>query len=137
MGYPEVEARGARFAGCRLLGNLLLVGTGNLETLYQVRFTPVLAKHSNKWFSLIDCISVGVDRMQRNFEPMQKQETQATAPDTTRFRRGLAAHPHQISIHYDRCGAAREVTSEACPIRLWTLFASSTTSPSPRSSKSI
>jgi hypothetical protein len=31
-------------------------------------FTPVLAKHS-KSFSLIDCISVGVDRMQRNFEP--------------------------------------------------------------------
>src|SRR5438874_116320 len=35
-------------------------------------FTPVLAKHS-KSFSLIDCVSVGVDRMQRNFEPMQKQ----------------------------------------------------------------
>jgi hypothetical protein len=35
-------------------------------------FTPVLAKHS-KSFSLIDCISVGVDRMQRNFEPMQMQ----------------------------------------------------------------
>ncbi len=35
-------------------------------------FTPVLAKHS-KSFSLIDCLSVGVDRMQRNFEPMQKQ----------------------------------------------------------------
>jgi len=35
-------------------------------------FTPVLAKHS-KSFSLIDCISVGVDRMQRNFEPMQRQ----------------------------------------------------------------
>jgi hypothetical protein len=35
-------------------------------------FTLVLAKHS-KSFSLIDCISVGVDRMQRNFEPMQKQ----------------------------------------------------------------
>jgi hypothetical protein len=34
-------------------------------------FTPV-AKHS-KSFSLIDCISVGVDRMQRNFEPMRKQ----------------------------------------------------------------
>jgi hypothetical protein len=33
-------------------------------------FTPVLAKHS-KSFSLIDCISVGVDRMQRNFEPMR------------------------------------------------------------------
>jgi len=35
-------------------------------------FTPVLAKHS-KSFSLIDCISVGVERLQRNFEPMRKQ----------------------------------------------------------------
>lgn len=35
-------------------------------------FTPVLAKHS-KSFPLIDCISVGVDRMQRNFEPMRRQ----------------------------------------------------------------
>ena len=35
-------------------------------------FTRVLAKHS-KSFSLIDCVSVGVDRMQRNFEPMRKQ----------------------------------------------------------------
>jgi len=35
-------------------------------------FTPVLAKQS-KSFSLIDCISLGVDRMQRNFEPMRQQ----------------------------------------------------------------
>jgi hypothetical protein len=35
-------------------------------------FTPVLAKHS-KSFSLVDCISVGVDRMQRNFQPMRRQ----------------------------------------------------------------
>jgi len=35
-------------------------------------FTSVLAKHS-KSFSLVDCISVGVDRMQRNFDPMRKQ----------------------------------------------------------------
>lgn len=35
-------------------------------------FSPVLAKHS-KSFSLIDRISLGVDRMQRNFEPMRKQ----------------------------------------------------------------
>jgi hypothetical protein len=35
-------------------------------------FTPVLAKHS-KSFSLLDSISVGVDRMQRNLEPMRKQ----------------------------------------------------------------
>jgi hypothetical protein len=32
----------------------------------------MLAKHS-KSFSLIDCISVGVDRMQRTFEPMRRQ----------------------------------------------------------------
>jgi len=32
----------------------------------------VLAKHS-KSFSLIDCVSVGVDPMQRSFEPMRKQ----------------------------------------------------------------
>ena len=32
----------------------------------------MLAKHS-KSFSLVDCISVGVDRVKRNFEPMLKQ----------------------------------------------------------------
>ena len=35
-------------------------------------FTPGLAKHS-KSFSLIDCISGGLDRMQRNFDPTPKQ----------------------------------------------------------------
>ena len=35
-------------------------------------FTPVLAKHS-KHFSLVDSLAVGVDRMQRNFEPMRRQ----------------------------------------------------------------
>jgi len=35
-------------------------------------FTPVLAKHS-KHFSLVDSLAVGVDRMQRNFEPMRQQ----------------------------------------------------------------
>ena len=35
-------------------------------------FTPVLAKHS-KNFSLEDSLSIGVDRMQRNFEPMRRQ----------------------------------------------------------------
>src|SRR5215472_13587175 len=36
------------------------------------QFTTVLAKHS-KSFALVDAISVGVDRMQRNFEPMRRQ----------------------------------------------------------------
>jgi hypothetical protein len=35
-------------------------------------FTPVLAKHT-KHLSLVDILSVGVDRTQRNFEPMRKQ----------------------------------------------------------------
>ncbi len=35
-------------------------------------FTPVLAKHT-KHFSLVDALSVGVDRMQRNFDPMRRQ----------------------------------------------------------------
>jgi len=33
---------------------------------------PLLAKHS-KHFSLEDALSIGVDRMQRNFEPMRRQ----------------------------------------------------------------
>jgi hypothetical protein len=40
---------------------------GQFGTIASGVFTPVLAKHS-KDFSLLDCISVGVDRMQRNFE---------------------------------------------------------------------
>jgi len=39
---------------------------------FQGDFTPVLAKHS-KNFSLVDALSIGVDRMQRNFEPMRQQ----------------------------------------------------------------
>jgi len=38
---------------------------------FQGDYTPVLAKHS-KNFSLQDALSVGVDRMQRNFEPMRR-----------------------------------------------------------------
>lgn len=35
-------------------------------------FTPVLAKHT-KTFNLVDTLSVGVDGIQRNFEPLQRQ----------------------------------------------------------------
>ncbi len=35
-------------------------------------FSPVLAKHS-KSFNLVDTLAVGVDRIQRSFEPMQRQ----------------------------------------------------------------
>src|SRR6201993_1226912 len=53
-----------------LLGNLIFTEPEFGNILPGV-FTPVLAKHS-KSFSLIDCISVGVDPMQWNFEPMRK-----------------------------------------------------------------
>src|SRR5579862_1238763 len=39
---------------------------------FQGDFSPVLAKHTKR-FSLVDAVSVGVDRMQRNFEPMRRQ----------------------------------------------------------------
>jgi len=35
-------------------------------------YSPVLAKHSKR-FWLEDALSIGVDRMQRNFEPMRRQ----------------------------------------------------------------
>jgi len=39
---------------------------------FQGDFTPVLAKHSRN-FNVLDSLAIGVDRMQRNFEPMQLQ----------------------------------------------------------------
>ncbi len=50
-------------------------------------FTPVLAKHT-KSFNLVDTLSVGVDRIQRNFEPMPRQveswrQTQITDAQAT------------------------------------------------------
>jgi Domain of unknown function (DUF932) len=42
------------------------------NTAFAGDFTPVLAKHT-KNLSLVDVLAVGVDRMQRNFEPMRKQ----------------------------------------------------------------
>jgi hypothetical protein len=51
-------------------------------------FTPVPAKHTKR-FNLVDTLSVGVDRIQRNFEPLQRQvelwkKTQIT-DDTARL----------------------------------------------------
>ena len=46
--------------------------TAQLSLAFIGAFTPVLAKHT-KNLSLVDILSVGVDRMQRNFDPMTKQ----------------------------------------------------------------
>jgi len=60
-------------------------------------FTPVLAKHS-KSFNLIDTLSVGVDRIQRNFEPMQRQvELSRQTQISVRLRRGVARAGYQWS----------------------------------------
>jgi hypothetical protein len=63
--HPGLQANGSRLLGSDFT-------TWQFGNIVPGVFTPVLAKHS-KSFSLIDCISVGVDRMQRNFEPMRKQ----------------------------------------------------------------
>jgi hypothetical protein len=39
---------------------------------FQGEFTPVLAKHS-KNFSIVDSLAIGVDRIQRNFDPIRQQ----------------------------------------------------------------
>jgi hypothetical protein len=67
-GNPEVGGGARHGSPSRRTSILTESKSGNIAGV----FTPVLAKHS-KSFSLIDCISVGVDRMQRNFEPIRKQ----------------------------------------------------------------
>lgn len=53
----------------RLLENPNSREFGNIVT---GDFTPVLAKHT-KSFNLLDTLAVGVERIQRNFEPLQRQ----------------------------------------------------------------
>src|SRR5260370_35789736 len=57
----------------------------NLAKIVPGVSTPVLAKHS-KHFSLEDALSIGVDRMQRNFEPMRRQ-VEARGPNNCQQRR--------------------------------------------------
>lgn len=51
--------------------NFSLVRVERVLALFGL-YTPVLAKHT-KNFTLRDSLSIGVDRMQRNFEPMRRQ----------------------------------------------------------------
>jgi hypothetical protein len=77
----ETAFEGCRFAiGIRNANNkrFRLSCTAGLRVFvcqnlaFQGDYTPVLAKHT-KNFGLQDSLSVGVDRMQRNFEPMRCQ----------------------------------------------------------------
>jgi len=56
-------------------------------------FTRVLAKHS-KSFSFIDCISVGVDRMQQSFESFWKPGSRSRS------------RPGAVSADFTNCGYA-------------------------------
>jgi hypothetical protein len=79
----------------RFLGNLTFTGL-RFGNIVAGGFTPVLAKHS-KSFSLIDRISVGVDRMQRKFEPMRKQPLPRITGQTLVVEGGfLASGANQI-----------------------------------------
>jgi hypothetical protein len=49
-----------------------LQSAGRSKMAFSGDFTAVLAKHT-KHLSLVDILAVGVDRIQRNFEPMRKQ----------------------------------------------------------------
>ena len=77
----ETSFEGCRFAiGVRNSNDksLRLALTSGIRVLvcsnlaFQGEFTPVLAKHS-KNFSIIDSLAIGVDRIQRNFEPLRQQ----------------------------------------------------------------
>jgi len=77
----ETTFEGCRFAiGIRNANNkrFRLSCTAGLRVFvcqnlaFQGDYTPVLAKHT-KNFGLRDSLSIGVDRMQRNFEPMRHQ----------------------------------------------------------------
>jgi len=48
------------------------LGRRNVSLAVRRDFTPVLAK-ATKSFNLIDTLAVGVDRIQRNFEPLLRQ----------------------------------------------------------------
>jgi hypothetical protein len=63
------NANNKRFRLSCIVGLLVFVCH---NVAFQGDYSPVLAKHS-KNFSLEDSLSIGVDRMQRNFEPMRRQ----------------------------------------------------------------
>ena len=66
-------------------------------------YSPVLAKHS-KHFSLEDALSIGVDRMQRNFEPMRQQVERWRAQQ-------LSAEAAKLTIYraFVKCEVVRNV----------------------------
>ncbi len=63
-------------------------------------FAPVLAKHT-KSFNLIDTLAVGVDRIQRNFEPLQRQVELWRKTQVTDERQTSCACPDSYEEHWN------------------------------------
>ncbi len=98
--YPE---RAGTVVGCRGL-RLTPPEFGNIVPGV---FTPVLAKPT-KSFNLVDTLSVGVDRIQRNFEPVQRQVESWRQTQITDARAKLifcsAFSRWQARCSYTACG---------------------------------
>jgi hypothetical protein len=92
--------RGLRSDDLFMLGNIV---TGV--------FTPVLAKHT-KSFNLIDTLSVGVDRIQRNFEPPQRQ---VELWRKTQITRRLGEADLLLGIRRRQAGSAQEPAAGSPP----------------------
>ena len=99
-------------------------------------FTPVLHKHT-KNFDLVDSLSVGVDRIQRNFEPLVKQvETWQGRQITNDFARlviyeAFVEGKLDAPRHLDRTVHARYMDpqfEEFAPRTMWSLSNAFTTS---------
>ena len=78
-------------------------------------FSPVLAKHS-KHLSLEDTLSIGVDRMQRNFEPMRTQvenwraqQLSAAAAKLTIYRAFIEGDLTSRDTWYERCTSCTSI----------------------------
>src|SRR5712692_4132115 len=79
-------------------------------------FTPVLAKHT-KSFNLIDTLAVGVDRIQRSFEPMRRQVEDWRQAQITDERAKLILYSWKrqgpFPMHTG-CTSNRSTTSSRC-----------------------
>lgn len=69
-----VFAIGIRNANDKSMRLALTAGASSFVTIlhFKGEFTPVLAKHS-KNFSILDSLAIGLDRIQRNFDPLRQQ----------------------------------------------------------------
>jgi len=97
-------------------------------------FTPVLAKHS-KNLSIIDALAIGIDRIQRNFEPLRRQVESWRSSQITDDEAKLVIYRVFIENHLDiPCHLARDVHKiyfepthqEFAPHTMWSLSNAST-----------